>query len=64
MATKFDLLKLEKKYKKFSEKAYNLQSINPAESDYYAHKANKIRLKLMLLNVFTHNRLAKKSVAA
>lgn len=50
MNSKYDLEKLKTKYATYVEKAYNLKFNAPGESDYYAHKAKKILLKINLLD--------------
>ncbi|WGK63741.1 hypothetical protein [Croceiramulus getboli] len=58
MSAKFNMTRLEAKYARYLEMAYNLQFSAPAESDFYAHKAHKTLLELLLLDTFTHSRSA------
>lgn len=59
MAAKFDKTTLEKKYRDYVERAYNLQFGAPAESDYYAHEAKKVLMQLLLLTPNNQNQLIR-----
>ncbi|MEH6405895.1 MAG: hypothetical protein V7767_01310 [Leeuwenhoekiella sp.] len=54
MASKFDMRKLEKKYKNALENAYNLKYTAPSESDYFSFKAKKLYTKILLLDSVKH----------
>ncbi|MEH6405894.1 MAG: hypothetical protein V7767_01305 [Leeuwenhoekiella sp.] len=54
MDSKFDMEKLKEKYARYEENAYNLMDNSPSESDYYAHQAEKILIKILLLESYTN----------